>query len=80
MNVAEHRVGFVEVLGACSFVRSVLFAINLEVALLYITFFLCSGEMFDLSCVFQFRPCNSYFRDRPEVNVRAVKLAEVRIN
>jgi hypothetical protein len=38
MNVAEHRVGFVEVLGACSFVRSVLFAIILEVALPYIPF------------------------------------------
>jgi len=45
-DIAELREGFVEGLGACSVVRSVLFAIIVEVALL------CSGQIFDLSCVF----------------------------
>jgi len=78
-DAGELREGFVEVLGACSVVWSGLFAIIVEVASLYIHFALFRSDIWSVLCVL-IRPCNSYTRDKLEINVRAVKLAEVRID
>jgi hypothetical protein len=50
-DVAELLEGFVEVLGACSVVQSVLFSIILEVSLLYTPFPLFNSHIWSVLCV-----------------------------